>query len=48
MTCVFEFAQVAEGCDLAAEQILRDFVVNGAEIDLFDGYAVVGLTVMES
>jgi hypothetical protein len=40
MASVFQLAQVAQGCDLTAEQVLRDFVIDGAQIDFFNSHSV--------
>lgn len=47
MCCVLEFAKVAESGDFTAEEVLGDFVVNGGEVDLFNGYSAVWLPVIK-
>lgn len=47
MGSVLEFSQVAESGDFTAEEVLGDFVVNGGEVDLFNGYSAVWLTVIK-
>lgn len=43
-----QFAQLTEGSDLAAEEVLGDLVVDGSEVDGLDGYLFTGVLQMLS
>ena len=43
VTGVFDFSEIAEGSNFAAEEVAGDLIIDGGEVDALDGHFAVGL-----